>query len=46
MELKLMSESIVDFDYTYIPYLLDTIGDKGLDIVDKGIPLSYSMEVY
>ena len=41
-----MSESIVDFDYTYIPFTFNIIGEKGLDIVDKGIPLSYSMEVY
>ena len=41
-----MSESIVDFDYTYIPFTFNTIREKGLDIVDKGIPLSYIMEVY
>ena len=41
-----MSESIVDFDYTYIPFTFNTIAEKGLDIVDKGITLSYSMEVY
>ena len=41
-----MSESIVDFDYTYIPFISNTIGEKGLDIVDKGIPLLYYTEVY
>ena len=41
-----MSESIVDFDYTFIPYPLDIIREKGLDSSYKVIPNLYSMEVY
>ena len=41
-----MSESIVDFDYTYIPFTSNTIREKGLDSSYKVIPNLYSMEVY
>ena len=41
-----MSESIVDFDYTYIPFTSNTIGEKGLDSSYKVIPNLYYTEVY